>query len=112
MPMIRILLIIIFSGVIISSSVAWGEGAPPGHYYKIKIDNLNYSPNALKIKIGSTVEWENADIVPHTATSKDSKFDSGLIASGAIWKKDFKVKGTFLYSCLLHPQMVGSIAVE
>ena len=45
----------------------------------VKIENFAFIPKEMGITVGTTVTWQNADDVPHTATSKDDPqvFDSG-----------------------------------
>ena len=45
----------------------------------VRIDNFSFQPKELVITAGTTVTWQNADDVPHTATSKGDPqvFDSG-----------------------------------
>ena len=38
------------------------------------------------MKVGDTIEWKNADIVPHTVTAVDKSFDSAAISPGHSWK--------------------------
>ena len=37
---------------------------------KVEIDNFNFEPKELTVKVGETVMWINHDDVPHTATVK------------------------------------------
>jgi plastocyanin len=79
----------------------------------IEIRGLKFQPDVFTVHAGDTVEWKNDDIVPHTATTADSKeFDSGRIAVGASWKYVASKKGTYLYNCTLHPNMRAKLIVQ
>jgi len=66
----------------------------------------------LTVSVGDTVEWKNADIVPHTVTALDKSFNSGGIAPGATWKYVAKRAGTFAYGCTPHPNMKAKLIVK
>jgi nitrite reductase (NO-forming) len=80
-----------------------------------------FSPNLLRIKVGTTVTWNNNDNNVHTATSGTPNtanagqvFDSGLTAlimPAKIYSHKFTNVGEFPYFCRLHPTMVGKIVV-
>jgi|SRR4051794_41138949 len=77
------------------------------------IDHFKYEPDTLTVSVGATVEWNNIDIVPHTATAVDQKpFDSGPIAKGRSWRFTARRKGTYDYLCTLHPNMRAKLIVE
>ncbi|MDO8740748.1 MAG: cupredoxin family copper-binding protein [Candidatus Woesearchaeota archaeon] len=82
----------------------------------IEIKNFAFSPQAITIKKGSTVTWEQMDSAPHTATSTSSPsgaaFDSGTLNKGASWSHTFNTAGTYEYYCAIHPNMKGKIIVE
>ena len=80
-----------------------------------------FSPNPLKIKVGSTVTWINNDNNIHTITSgkpntpnAGEAFDSGLTAlimPAKTFSHKFTNTGEFSYFCRLHPTMTGTIEV-
>src|SRR5687768_15211682 len=41
-------------------------------------DTLEFVPEECTAQVGQTVTWENVGGVPHTVTSEDGKFDSGI----------------------------------
>ena len=75
------------------------------------VRNLKFAPR-IEIAAGTTVEWKNADPLPHTVTAPDKSFDSGLIGSGKTWRRTFTEKGTYHYQCLPHPFMTGIVVVK
>ena len=62
--------------------------------------------------------WENNDNAAHLATSgtpdegPDGTFDSGMIMAGETFEHEFSDKGEFVYYCLVHPWMIGTVTVE
>ena len=48
---------------------------------RVNIKDLAFSPATLRIKVGQTVEWVNADPLAHTVTADDKSWGSGFINS-------------------------------
>jgi plastocyanin len=81
--------------------------------YTVLISHFKYQPDTLTVHVGDIVEWKNSDIVPHSATAVNRKvFDSGSIGVGASWSFTAVNKGTYDYSCILHPNMKAKLVVE
>jgi plastocyanin len=78
----------------------------------VKIDNFTFNPQTIKVKVGDTVTWTNADDIPHTVTSKTSAFRSKALDTDDQFTFTFTTPGSFEYFCSLHPHMTGSIVVE
>ena len=80
--------------------------------------NECYNPAELTISAGTTVIWENTDNAAHLATSgtpdggPDGVFDSGMIMAGSTFEQEFSNTGEFLYYCLVHPWMIGTVTVK
>ena len=70
-----------------------------------------FSPQTLKITVGTTVVWKNTTSAPHTVTSDNGTFGSGTIAPGGTFKFKFTKSGTFTYHCSIHPFMTATIIV-
>ena len=94
-------------------SIPEGSGAPGCE----ETDEC-YIPATLNISAGTTVIWENNVAAAHLATSgtpdggPDGVFDSGMIMGGATYEYEFSETGEFVYYCLVHPWMVGTVVVE
>ena len=94
-------------------SIPEGSGAPGCE----ETDEC-YITATLNISAGPTVIWENNDAAAHLATSgtpdggPDGVFDSGMIMGGATYEYEFSETGEFVYYCLVHPWMVGTVVVE
>ena len=94
-------------------SIPEGSGAPGCE----ETDEC-YIPATLNISAGTTVIWENNDAAAHLATSgtpdggPDGVFDSGMIMGGATYEYEFSETGEFVYYCLVHPWMGGTVVGE
>jgi plastocyanin len=80
----------------------------------VKIDNFVFQTKELVIPAGTTVTWQNADDVPHTATSKDDPqtFDSGALDTDDKFSFTFNKPGTYPYYCKVHTYMTGVVVVK
>ena len=73
--------------------------------------DVAFAPAQTAVHVGDTVAWNNADIVAHTATSKEGGFDVDVPPGGehsAVMTRP----GSFGYICRYHPNMEGRIVVE
>lgn len=73
-----------------------------------------FSQNALKIKVGDTVEFRNSDSVSHNIFSlSDAKsFDLGSYQQGLSKRVSFDKPGKVEVECSIHPNMQMVIEVE
>ena len=85
--------------------------SPPA-FHAVLIKDFKYQPSILAVKLGDTIEWKNADIVPHTVTAVDKSFDSGAISPGHSWKFIVRTAGSVNYLCTLHPNMRAKLIVQ
>lgn len=76
----------------------------------VSIKDVAFAPAEISAKVGDRITWQNADIVPHTATSEEAGFDVE-IAPGQTGEAVLKRAGTFGYVCRYHPNMTGRITV-
>lgn len=79
--------------------------------HQVTIAGMQFSPASLTIAPGDTVVFTNADGAPHTATAKDSSFDTGKLAKGDSASITFSAAGEFAYYCKVHPMMKATITV-
>ena len=94
------------SGATASMSGASGSGSNVSVINQVKFLN-----SEVRVPAGTAVEFDNQDSQPHTATSDNGMFDTGLIAAGAKHSVTFAKAGTFAYHCSLHPFMKAQIVV-
>jgi plastocyanin len=95
----------------------------------VKIEELLFVPEEVKVKAGTTIRWMNEDPVPHDVTSgtsitgreargkkkvkfHDGKFQSDLFPQGKTFEVTLTEKGDYPYYCNVHPFMVGKIMLE
>ncbi len=92
----------------------------------VKITNLAYDAERVRVKVGTTVTWTNLDQVPHTVTAgkpqdppESRAFDSSngtldveaMIGFQESWSYTFTEPGVYEYFCLPHPFMIGYVEV-
>ena len=79
----------------------------------VTIVGMAFAPSSVHVHVGDSVQFQNKDIVPHTATSKvPDGFDSGMIKPGETWMVVLKAPGKFHFACQFHTEMTGEIVVE
>ena len=93
----------------------WGRifhpAAEPGAR-EIAIRDFSFDPAEIRVRAGETVSWMNDDPLPHSITSDDGRFDSGLLAPGEGYSRRFDEPGRYPYHCTPHPFMKAVIVVE
>ena len=75
------------------------------------LDN-SFSPEPVTVPAGTTIIWTNSGRMPHTSTSKDGLWDSGLMKAGQSFSFLFDKTGRYEYVCIFHPDMVGTVNVQ
>lgn len=78
----------------------------------VAIEDYAFGPPAIRVAVGDTVTWTNADDFKHTTTSDTDVWDSGPIEPGAAFSQTFAEAGTFAYFCNIHNYMEGQVVVE
>ena len=73
-----------------------------------------FVPDTLTVEAGTTVEWVNGGHGVHTVTDNNGAWDSGSLAPGEQYSREFDSRGTFGYFCVPHHSMgmVGTIVVK
>ena len=102
-----VLLAVAFLGT--ASGQTHKQSSPVQH---VVMKSFQFQPAELTVKAGTTVEWKNDDIVPHTVTADDGTFRSGKIQPGKTWTYKPAKPGTFSYTCTPHPNMHGKLIVK
>jgi len=90
---IRLLLLAAATHLIVGRGVAW-------------------DPKKLEVARGDTVEWKNADVVPHNVRQDKRVFASRDLQPGQSFRWKATKRGTFPYKCTLHPEMTGVLTVK
>ena len=93
--------------------------AAPGNLFddvvfdgSLNMEDYRFFPNRVQVTPGTTVTWTNAGGVIHTATDTKGSFDTGDVSPGAQGAYTFANAGTYVYSCLPHPWMIGQVIVQ
>ena len=84
---------------------------PPPTSTTLDAADLYFRPETISVPAGTRLTWRNVGVAPHTVTSRDGSFDSGIFSGGASWSHTFATPGTFPYVCLVHTQMTGTLIV-
>jgi plastocyanin len=79
---------------------------------QVTMQNLQFSPATLKVKVGQAVTWRNDEGVDHNVTAqKGASFHSDAFGQGKTYSFTPKKPGTIDYVCTLHPGMDGKLVV-
>ena len=82
---------------------------------QVEIENYAFSPQVIKVKVGTKVTWTNKDSVRHDVMADNASSDapSGpLLAMGESYSFMFSKAGTYTYHCSPHPYMKATVIVE
>ena len=110
----RLLLLATFSFValLVFAPAAWAQGQE----VTVRMEDNFFSPANITVEPGTTVTWVQSGNNPHTTTSYDGLWDSGMIegGSGGTFSFTFEEPGTYDYFCKPHEDlgMVGSVTVS
>jgi plastocyanin len=87
--------------------------APAARTSTVLVSQFKFRPETVTVSPGDTVEWKNADAVPHALISQDKKtIQSGNIEKHASWTFRAEKEGTYDYQCLIHPTMKARLIVQ
>ena len=84
------------------------RGAQPREHH-VAIRGFVFEPQQIDARPGDSVIWTNHDIVPHTATALDGRWDTGKLEQGESARLVVSRETPGPYLCLYHPAMRGSI---
>lgn len=76
----------------------------------IEIKDNKFNPETVTIKPNDQVIWENKDNTNHNVTGEG--WGGVAIGNGERFAQAFTKKGTYDYSCSIHPDMKGKVVVE
>lgn len=77
----------------------------------VVIQQMQFVPEKLDVKVGDTVVWINKDLVDHDVTADNNNaFYSDTLKVGKEWKMVIKDSGS--YHCSIHPSMKGSLLIK
>ena len=98
--------------LLVFAPAAWAQGQE----VTVRMEDNYFAPANITVKPGTTVTWVQSGNNPHTTTSYDGLWDSGIIegGSGGTFSFTFEEPGTYDYFCIPHEDlgMVGSVTVS
>ncbi len=80
--------------------------------HRVVMEQFAFSPTVLHIRAGDSVEWLNRDLVPHTATHSDQRWQTEPLNRGEQVTITFETPGTETYGCRFHTAMQAQIIVD
>ena len=90
-------------------------GAQGGQNVTVRMEDNYFEEANITVPVGTTVTWVQSGNNPHTTTSSQGLWDSGVIpgGSGGSFSHTFNEPGTFPYFCTIHVNqgMVGTVTV-
>jgi plastocyanin len=96
--------------VLVFAPSAWAQEG-----VTVRMEDNSFDPANMTVEPGTTVTWVQSGNNPHTTTSYDGLWDSGMIegGSGGTFSFTFEEPGTFEYFCIPHESlgMIGSVTV-
>jgi plastocyanin len=81
---------------------------------QIAYRNIAIAPDAVRVKVGSTIQWKNFDSIDHNVTSEGGpqKFASRDFGENGTFEIKTLKPGVIHYECTIHPaSMNGTIEV-
>jgi plastocyanin len=90
------------------------HGLPPsdGTGDTVEMNANCFEATVLHVDPGAEVTWVNRDPYTHTVTGVGGTWgDFSEIAQGGSVSYRFDTNGVYVYSCLIHPGMVGAVVV-
>ena len=109
------------ASVLVAALVSCRTAAPPAapvpstaDKYLVVLYEYKFQPTRLVVPVGTTVTWLNRDLETHNVTgiAASDPFDSGRLSHQETFSHTFTIAGEFLYLCVPHPGMQGTIVVE
>ncbi|MHB8376399.1 MAG: cupredoxin domain-containing protein [Dehalococcoidia bacterium] len=96
---------------------AYGERNPvtvTGNAVTVALKNIQFVPQGIKVRPGTTVTWVNDDSVVHNVSEIHSVFLSpDVMKPGDRFSFTFDKPGVYRYQCTFHhPLMNGVVIVE
>jgi plastocyanin len=78
----------------------------------VEMTDSCFQATVLRVPVGATVTWTNQDPVEHTVTGVGGTWGTfDALAPGDKVAYSFDGDGVYVYSCMLHPGMVGAVVV-
>lgn len=80
--------------------------------YTIVMDNVQFTPSPLRVRVGDTITWSNRDIIPHQVVPDAGGFTkTPIIQPGKSYRTTITKAGTINYHDSLNSIMRGTLIV-
>jgi plastocyanin len=99
------------AAISIAAAAVIAIAQPRAETVRVEMKSLAFNPAQVTAHLGDTIEWTNADFIPHTATAKNHDWDVEIPANKTA-RVTLKKPGTVEYFCRFHPNMTATITVE
>jgi len=80
--------------------------------YVVKIQNFDFDPGVMSIKVGQSITWLNLDAVSQSAVADDKSFNTGILDINESKTIYFDKPGIYTYYDGLHPEIHGKVIVK
>lgn len=92
----------------------WGVPCQAGEVAEVSIEKMQFVPQLLKIRAGTTVTWINNEKRNNHSVffEKEGLPESERFFPGESWQRTFDKPGVYPYVCGPHPEMTGTVEVE
>lgn len=107
----KIVVLALALGAVLVAPASAANTAQTSATKQVEIVNFAFKPGTLTVARGTTVEFDNEDASPHTATRNGGGFDK-RVGPGKSVAIRFQSRGSFAYHCKIHPTMRGKIVVQ
>lgn len=96
--------------------VAGASAADQGDYVSVSMGDDVFTPEVLRVPVGTEIQWRNGGRNLHNVTADDGRYASGNIEPGAEFSHTFDQPGAYPFTCTLHGApgvggMIGLIVV-
>ncbi|WP_052351656.1 plastocyanin/azurin family copper-binding protein [Deinococcus pimensis] len=88
-----------------------GTDAPTVTTQAVRIGDNAFTPVALTVKVGTTVEWRHEGRAIHNVIATQGEFRSPDLRGGDTYRFTFGKAGTYTYYCSYHEGMTATITV-
>ena len=79
----------------------------------VSLKNTAFSPGAIRVAAGATVQFTNNDGINHNVTFSSNTITGATdFATGTRSVVMPATAGTYAYHCTIHPGMTGSVVVQ
>lgn len=87
--------------------------ANAGEIVEVSVEKMQFVPQTIKIKPGTTIKWLNNEKRGNHNISfeKEGLPESDRFFPGEFWQRTFEKPGSYPYICGIHPEMTGVVEV-